>query len=381
MMKILIVTEYFPESENCEVRGGVEARAFYFAKELAKEHDVTVLCAHEIGQRKKDTFLGFTVYRCGIARTYAQSGSIFSRLSFLWSAIWRGRSLEIDVVDGYNFIAYLVVFFISLKKENVRKVATYHDVWIGEWIRNVGFFSGILGEILERFSLRVSWNGIIAVSNYTKNKLIARGVNPQKITVISNGVDIQEYDRIQVEKFDRPTVIYVGRLVEYKRVDDLLYAIKIVKERIPNIQCKIIGSGPHESKLTVFARELGIEDRVEFLGFVPDRKDIIVIMKRSHVFCLPSLVEGFGMVTIEALAAGLPYVSSDIPATREVTDGGVGGFLFEPKNTVDLAEKITTVLSNPNAFKKQYSSIHHLLDSYEWKRFSPLLVDVYKRIV
>jgi len=380
-MKILIVTEYFPESAECEVRGGVEARAFYFAKELAKEHTVTVLCAREVGQGEEDIFLGFTVYRCGIARAYAQGGSIFSRFSFLWSAIWRGRSLEIDVVDGYNFIAYLAAFFIALGRRGIRKIATYHDVWIGEWIRNVGLVSGIFGEILERFSLRVSWDGIIAVSEYTKNKLIARRMNPQKIIVIPNGVDIKEYESVQVKKFEHPTVAYVGRLVEYKRVEDLLHAIKIVKKQIPEVQCKIIGSGPRENKLKALARELGIDRRVEFLGFVPERKDVIALVKRSHVFCLPSLVEGFGMVTIEAMAAGLPFVNSDIPATREITGGGIGGLLFEPKNIEDLAEKIVLTLGAQNVSDHQSLQKDRLFRMYEWNRLSYILVEAYKHIV
>ena len=140
--------------------------------------------------------------------------------------------------------------------------------------------------------------------------------------------------------------MYVGRLVEYKRVDDLLGAIKIIKGHIPDIQCKVIGSGPQENKLKALAEEFGIADCVEFFGFVPARKDVIALMKRSHVFCLPSVVEGFGMVTIEAMAAGIPYVNSDIPATREITQGGMGGLLFEPLNSNDLAEKIARLLTN-----------------------------------
>ena len=373
-MNILIVTEYFPQSADCEVRGGVEARAFYFARELAKEHSVSVICSRLEKQKSEDNFLGISVYRCGLERSYAQGGSLLGRLTFLLSAIRCGRSLETDIADGYNFISYIAVFFITLRKKGVRKIATYHDVWVGEWIRNMGFLSGILGEMLERFSLRVSWDGIIAVSKYTKNKLIARGISPQIITVIPNGVDIQEYESVQVKKFERPTVVYVGRLVEYKRVDDLLGAIKIIKGHIPDIQCKVIGSGPQENKLKALAEEFGIADCVEFFGFVPARKDVIALMKRSHVFCLPSVVEGFGMVTIEALAAGIPYVNSDIPATREVTNGGVGGFLFEPKNTADLAERIKIILSNQSVFGEQRSSIHRLLDLYEWERLSSLLI-------
>ena len=150
-MNILIVTEYFPQSADCEVRGGVEARAFYFARELAKEHSVSVICSRLEKQKSEDNFLGISVYRCGLERSYAHGGSLLGRVSFLLSAIRCGRSLETDIADGYNFIAYIAVFFITLRKKGVRKIATYHDVWVGNGFE-YGIFIGNFREMLERFS-------------------------------------------------------------------------------------------------------------------------------------------------------------------------------------------------------------------------------------
>lgn len=152
LMNILIITEYFPSSEECNVKGGVEARAFYIAKNLAKNHNVYVITSWEEGLSQKDEFCGISVIRCGKQRKYSQGGSFIERLSFMNEAVKTGKKLDVDIVEGYNFITYPVAYNIS-KKLNIPRVATYHDVWLGgEWIKNLGFF-GIFGEILERYIL------------------------------------------------------------------------------------------------------------------------------------------------------------------------------------------------------------------------------------
>ena len=379
-MKILLVVEYFPESANGEIRGGVESRAFYIASELAKRHSVFVLCAREKGQAKESQLLNIHIIRCGSEHSFVQGGSIFSRLSFLISSIKRGRTMEVDIVDGCNFIAYVSAFFIAFRRKGVKKVATYHDVWCGEWIKNIGFFSGILGEILERFALFVRWDKYIAVSEYTKSKLKKRGIKESNVVVIPNGVEVKRYEDIIVDKFERPTVCYVGRLVEYKRADDLIRAIAVVRKKIPNIQCKIVGSGPKRYELERLVNDLQIEHHVEFLGFIPKHDDVIKIIKRSHIFCLPSLVEGFGMVTIEALAAGIPYVNSNIPATREITDGGRGGLLFKPMNVDDLAEKLTMLLQNMPLREQKTREGEILSHRYDWQDIVRAVENIYSQL-
>jgi len=99
-------------------------------------------------------------------------------------------------------------------------------------------------------------------------------------------------------------------------------------------------TGPEEVNLKKLVNKLNLRANVEFLGFIENHDDVIRQLKASDVFALPSIVEGFGMVVIEAMAAGIPYVASDIPPIREVTSKGIGGLLFEPTNCEDLALKL-----------------------------------------
>ena len=134
-------------------------------------------------------------------------------------------------------------------------------------------------------------------------------------------------------------------MVSYKRIDDLIRAVKILKLDFPNVKLKIIGIGPQEEYLKKLSKNLGIEDDINFVGKISNASDLIKVLKSSHVFALPSIAEGFGIVIIEAVAAGIPYVASDIPPIREVTNGGIGGLLCEPKNYNDLALKIKTLFN------------------------------------
>jgi glycosyltransferase involved in cell wall biosynthesis len=240
-VKVLVVTEYFPRSADCEIRGGVEARSFYLSRELARNHDVTVICAREPDEPIEEHFAGMTVRRCGPERGYQQGGSLVARAAFLAAAVATGRSIKADVVDGYNFIAYLAASQIS-RLCDVPRIATYHDVWVGEWIKHLGLLSGVVGEVMERVVLAQHWDHIIANSAATRAKLIAVGARATGIEVVHNGIALDEFTSVRAPKYDRPTICYVGRLVRYKRVDDLLHALTRVRRDVPEVMRAAAGA-------------------------------------------------------------------------------------------------------------------------------------------
>jgi len=379
-MKILLVTEYFPRSGDCEVRGGVEARAFYISRELARHHQVTVLCAREPDEPIEEEIAGVSVRRCGPVRDYSQAGSLAARALFLRSTIEVGSKLQADVVDGYNFLAYVAASRISHALD-IPRIATYHDVWLGEWIKNLGLVSGVLGEVVERYVLAQRWDHIIANSEYTRQKLIASARSSAPVDVVYNGISLEDFTRVQAPKFERPTIAYVGRLVRYKRVDDLLHALVDVKRHVPDVQLKIVGSGPDSELLHAMTARLGLEKQVEFLGFVQKHRDVLETMVRSRVVCLPSAVEGFGMAVIESMACGTPVVASSLAPIREVTRGGQGGLLFSCGNVAELAAKLTTMLTDDTVRDRCVGEARALAADYDWKPLAAKIEAVYKTVV
>ena len=349
-MKILIVSEFFPLSIKAEISGGVETRAYYVAKLLSKKHKITILTSQIKGSKKKERFDGFDVIRCGNIRQYSQKDAFLDRLSFMIYAYKIGKKLDFDIVDGYNFISYAPAYLIA-KYKNKPSIATYHDVWINQWVKNIGI-TGLIMEILERYVLSRKWTRFITNSNFTKNNLIKVGIKKEIINTVYSGVELNNYKKLKVNKFKNPTVTTVARLVDYKRVNDLIDAISIVKEKVPSIKCNIIGDGPERKNLEIQVKKLGLDNDIKFMGYV-NHKIVIETLKKSHLFCLPSIVEGMGLVTVEAMACGTPYVNSRIAPQVEITKNGIGGILYTPKKPKELANGIISLIMNERLYAKK----------------------------
>lgn len=342
-MRIGIITEYFPKTLEFDIRGGAEACAFNEAQQLSKKHEIVVLTSK---QAPKDYHIGdIKVIGCGPTRPYVHKGSLLKRLLFMKDAYKKGIKYDLDIVIGYNFITHPIAWKIG-KKQSTVSVARYHDVWIGEWIKNMGI-TGILGEILERYNLSRDFNHIIAVSEYTKDKL-AKYFPREKISVVHNMVDFKVPEH---EKYPNPTIACVARLVEYKRIEDLIRATSLLIKEFPNLKCEIIGTGPLEGRLKELTRKLNLEEHIRFHGFIKKHEDVLKIIASSQIFCLPSTVEGFGIVLVEAMKCGTPFIASKIPPLLEAS-AGRGGLFFKPKDWKELSEKIRILLEDKKLYNK-----------------------------
>ncbi|MFH1055420.1 MAG: glycosyltransferase family 4 protein [Candidatus Altiarchaeota archaeon] len=367
-MRIALVCEYFPESPGREMRGGVEARTYFLGRSLAKRHDVTVYSISEEGFSPESDLEGMRVVRVAPKVRYSQASSLAERFMFMRNAAKVIGGKGFDVVDGCSVVGYPAAWWSGCKA----RVVTYHDVWAGRWIRNLGM-KGVFGEALERYTLSRGWSHYIAVSNYTKDNLVRYGIKADRITVAANGIDVDEYSKVRSPKFENPTVCVIARLVSYKRVGDLIKAAAVVREDIPELNVKVIGTGPERSNLEALVSSLGLGGCVDFMGYVERHADVLRTLKASHAFCLPSVVEGFGISVIEAMALGVPYVASDIPAVREATRGGRGGLLYAPMNVAELASKLKVALEGGVKGGVDF------IGEYDWSNSAKIVEGVYEK--
>jgi len=356
-MKLLFVTEFFPRDKT-KFTGGVEARIFYLTKHLTFPYQV-------ISRPKTHVSVSFL--------------SIFPRLYFQVHAIWQSYHLKPDLVEGSNFNSYLPAFLIARLKK-VPSVAWYADIYQKDWFKLFPFPTALAGFLLEWVSLRLPWDGIIAMSQTTKAKLTRAGIPQDKITVIYGGADNKTIKNIKVAKFANPTIITLARLVTYKRIQDLIDALPLILPTIPNLKLIIIGDGPFRPSLENQVAKLNLNSHVSFKGAL-SHSQAWSLLKRSHLFCLPSVVEGFGLVTIEAMASGVPYVNSDIPPTREITQNGQGGLLFKPKNPQDLATKAIKLLTNKPLYQTKASQGLKLSQNYSWETITKQSEEYYSQVV
>jgi glycosyltransferase involved in cell wall biosynthesis len=378
-MHIGIVCEYFPHiNENGiaeRITGGAEASSYYLAKYLSKNHKVTIIATRLPLCPDWTRYKNITIVRVGKVYGYTQSGKFYNRY-FLISESSHLLSCisDLDIVECYTWFSYAV----RLPK-HVPCVIAYHDTWLGRWISWFGI-TGIIYEIAERWIQKRPWDAFITRTNFMKSKLTKLGINENKIYVVPDGVELESIPQIK-EKFSKPTICYIGRLVQYKNVDVLLKAIQIVKRTIPDIQCKIIGAGPLRDNLEKLTYQLGIKENVEFMGNVMFHEEVFEILKKSHIFCLPSITEGFGIVILESMACGVPYICSNIPTLIEVTQNGKGGMLFKQGDENDLAEKIKYLLKDKEFYTKCIDEGTNYVKQFEWKNIAKKMEEVYTEII
>lgn len=185
----------------------------------------------------------------------------------------------------------------------------------------------------------------VAVSEGTKNDLMHLGVRGEQVAVIYNGLDHRLYHRPADARKPEPLVLYVGRLRRYKGAHDLLEAMARVAQQIPDVRCAIVGKGEEETALRAHATRLGLDARVEFLGYV-DGPEKVALMQRARVLVNPSRKEGWGLTVLEANACGTVAIGAAGTGLSEAIQHGRTGFLYDANDVEALAQYMLRVLTD-----------------------------------
>jgi len=362
----VVMTEYFPVRPDDAPTGGVEQRMAQLVQRL--HGPVLVLCSHQPGQPRRHRFGTAQVHRVGPTTRYSNEGNIVKRILFALALFWHGvRQPAGTTIDAASFLSYVPAALCRMF--GARVIVTYHEVWLGRWMRIKGPLTGLFGEVWERMALAIGFNAVIAVSPSTQKELAAHGIRSR---VITNGVNVP----IGVARPARgvPTIVYLGRLVPGKRVDVLLQAAAHVGRKVRII---VIGDGGERRRLEAIARELGVD--ATFLGKV-DSATTRRILERARVFCLPSAVEGFGISALEGMAAGIPTLLSDIPPLRDISDNGRTALLFPVDDHVALATALRRVLSSKGLAHRLAVAGKARACSYDWNTIARSYEDTIRRV-
>jgi glycosyltransferase involved in cell wall biosynthesis len=187
---------------------------------------------------------------------------------------------------------------------------------------------------------------VIVSSVYSAERACEFYELPRFPFVVPKPIDLAEW-RTQLERnpatSSRFSVLYVGRFYRRKRVDTLLRAAAMLRARIPGIEFRIVGAGPHARYLKGLAQKLDLNGTVLWLGSIT-RAQLAAEYNRATIFCLPSEQEGFGIVLAEAMAAGVPVVASRAAAIPEVAPQAA---FFPPGDHLHLAQQIEALYNSP----------------------------------
>jgi glycosyltransferase involved in cell wall biosynthesis len=359
-LKILLITEFFPNQRKPIFLGGVQARTYHIARRLRNLNKIEIISLQEGGIE-------------------ATLKSLPSRLAFSLSTIFASPKDKPDIIEASNVSTYIPAFLLA-KRLRVPAVAWIPDLIENGWWKSFTFPVAFSGYLSEKISISLKWDRIIAMSKTTKKKLVRAGVKEEKIRVVYGGVEYDKLRNMKVKKFQKPTICCIARLVSYKRISDLITAVSYIREKISDIQCNVIGEGPERGKLENQIQEMGLNKSLKLLGSFPHDK-AMEYLKKSQIFCLPSVVEGFGIVTIESLAAGVPYVNADIPPTKEITNTGKGGFLFQKENPRDLSDKAIALLTNKKLYLEKQKETENLAKKYDWSIIAEQTKNCYREVV
>jgi glycosyltransferase involved in cell wall biosynthesis len=222
---------------------------------------------------------------------------------------------------------------------------------------------------------------IITVSHANKERLLKLGLPRDKIIVIPNGIDLALFDTtVSTLKGheDEVHIMWVGRMVEVKGLEYLIHAMRIVVTRYPQSKLILIGTGPLKAKLERLVGDLSLDKNITFTGSV-NHSDVPLYLKEADIFVLPSLSEGFPVVILEAMAAGKPVVASNVRGIPDAVTDGVTGFLVEPENYEQLAEKIVYLIEHPEEGERMGKAGRKLVEErFTWAKIAEEIIRIYK---
>jgi len=310
-------------------------------------------------------------------------------MSFSLNAGRAARRQDLDLVHVHSMYG-----FGQALVGRTPLVATLHGTQVNE-LRAAAAADRLILNHLATDSISVVMEGyvarkadmIITVSEENRRDVIEHYDIPSgKVRVVPNGIWPSRYE---VSDMSRKEIVFLGRLHERKGVSDLISAMPAVLEEHPDHRLIIIGRGELEEDLARRIERMGLGEHVDLAGHLDDGQ-VRERLSHARLFVMPSLYEGFGMVMIEAMAAGLPVVATPAGAAPEIIRDGENGHLVDidlatsdsEERRGRLADAITGALSDVEALRRMGSAARELVvNRFSWDRVARMTVDIYDELL
>jgi glycosyltransferase involved in cell wall biosynthesis len=207
-----------------------------------------------------------------------------------------------------------------------------------------------------------------AISESTRDDLIARGVAPARVRVIHPGVDSRRFTPGPAgRRSTLPSFLYVGRLKRYKGIGLATEALALARRQRPDLRLEIAGVGDYRAELERQVRRLELDKAVTFHGFVSEERKID-LMRWAWANVFPSPKEGWGITVIEAAACGTPSLASDSPGLRDSVRHGETGFLIPHSDVIGLADRMIELADSPLLVQRLGQQARRFAEELTWER-------------
>jgi len=363
-MNVLVTATTFPKS----ISDGSPRFVYDLCMALAERKNIhpIILVPHSKGASTTEDMDGLKVFR------YRYSFSNFELIS--------GNGIVVKIKKNKLLIflvPFLLLFQISHSMYLIKKYDI--DVVLANWIVPQGLIAVIIKKLMWWRSLKVVMishggdaallkknvilkklasyivnraDAVVAVSHFIKNRLAEFTNTPKDISVISMGVDADMFhNKLSNINFEKDyDVVFIGRLEPKKGISYLIEAIGKLKKRL-DFRVVIIGDGSQKEELSEMVLCNGLQHNIEFTGSL-SHQQVGQYLTKSKIFAAPSInlsddTEGMPTVLLEAMAAGIPIITTDAGGIGDVVINNYNGLVVEQRNAEELAEKILLLLENP----------------------------------
>ncbi len=294
--------------------GGSERYVEQLAGWLAAAGDEVIIhCAAHLGAPATEERAGVRLHRRG--------GRVTVYLHGLRAVLRLRPDVVVDVANGVPFFTPLVHSRVVLLIHHVSR-----EQWsmsFGPLLRRVGWF--IESKLVRRAYRRARY---VAVSEPTREDVVALGVDPGRVSVVHNASDpapVRPKDAPQLAPSASPSLCVISRLVGHKQVDHAVQVLALLANEFPDLRLRIVGEGPARAQVVARAKELRVSDRLDLLGWVDEQTKHETVAS-SWVLLCPSLKEGWGRVVMEAAVHGVPSIAyrSSGGLRESIRDGETG---------------------------------------------------------
>jgi glycosyltransferase involved in cell wall biosynthesis len=372
-MKICIVT-------HCVLKGNGQGRVNYEVvwEALRQGHQITLVASDLSPDLEQHRQVAWVPISVGKVPTELLRNLIFSIKSALWL---RQHQHEFDVIK--------VNGAITSGRSDLNAVHFVHSAWLKSpfhvWHQRRDLYGAYqwLYTALNAHWEKAAFDRaklMVAVSAQVKQEILAIGIPEDRIEVIANGVDLQEFAPAQVDRQQLglpqglPLALFVGDIrISRKNLDTVLQALV----NVPQLHLAIAGAADGRNFYPHLAQRLGVSDRVHFLGF---RSDVAALMQSADLFVFPSRYEPFGLVLLEAMACQLPVITASSVGGADLVTPECGFVLRDPNNVGELSTAMNHLAADPVVRQRMGKAARLVAERYSWIDLARHYLEIFKEV-
>jgi glycosyltransferase involved in cell wall biosynthesis len=325
-----------------------------FERIAAMGHEVVLYASMFKGVPKEESINGIKVIRQGSRYLF----NFYVPFAYLFK--FRKQKFDI-VIDDVNKIPFYTPLYVRKPLLGITHHLFGKSIFL-EVLFPIALYVFLMEKMVKPIYRKIHW---IVGSPSTEKELIEWGVPRNQVTIVNYCVNRNIFRQTGVEKSNIPLIGYLGRLKKYKSIEHLLQAVKIVKESIPDIRLMIVGDGDNKRNLEELTKTLGLENNVEFKGFVSEEEKV-TYLQQMHFVVNTSSKEGWGLTVVEANACGRCVIAADVQGLRDSVVNGKTGLLYKFGNIPELAEKILFLLKNEKVVLEYEKNALDWANSFDW---------------